>query len=193
MKIEGINGKQWGLYDYLKKNAVGKLNAKSTDVIITALDYPNIRELRKDIKALREAPLRRIDSCDKGYYLPRSAEECSNTNRSKIYSFILTGLKNGDISKNEIYSLLNNYDPDMSIDNQMKIMFTPNEEDARHRYSNDLFIEQQIEREIDQMSPKEQFDYYREKYLKLGGYPIKLTLEEYKEEVKKLEASQSKS
>ena len=48
MKIEGINGKQWGLYDYLKKNAVGKLNAKSTDVIITALDYPNIRELRKD-------------------------------------------------------------------------------------------------------------------------------------------------
>lgn len=189
MRIEGINGKQWGLYNYLKANAVGKANAKSTDEIIIALDYPNIRELRKDIKALREAPLRRIDSCDKGYYLPRNAEECSNTNRSKIYSFILTGLKNGDISKNEIYTLLNNYDPDMSVDNQMKIMFTPNEEDTRHRYSNDLYIEQEIEK----MGYREQFDYYREKYLRLGGYPIKLTLEEYKEEVKKLEANQSKN
>lgn len=183
MKIEGITTKQWSLYNYLKANAVGKVSAIPTDKLITALDYPNIRELRKDIKALREAPLRRIDSCDKGYYLPRSAEECSNTNRSKIYSFIITGLKNGDISKNEIYSLLNNYDPDMSIDNQMKIMFTANEEDARHRYSNDLYIEQQVE----MMSPKEQYDYYRAKYLKLGGYPIILTLDEYKKEVAKLE------
>ncbi len=55
------------------------------------------------------------------------------------------------------------------------------------------YIEKEIEEEIEKMSPKEQFDYYRAKYLKLGGYPIKLTLEEYKEEVKKLEASQSKN
>lgn len=188
MKIENITSQQWHLYDYLKEHCVGRTNAQSMKQIGLALGYQNTRDLRADIAALRQAPLRKISSGVAGYYLPISADDEDHSLKARLYGAMVTALSNGDISKNEIYAFLNEFDIDHPQDWQMKLQLGPNEEDVKHIYSGDLWVELTI----DQKPQNVQYEYYRKKYLDMGGYPIKLTISQYKEEIKKMEEENEK-
>lgn len=140
MKIEGTTSQEWKLYDYLKNNAVGKKNIKSRKKIAEDLNYNSFEEVQADIRALRlnKAITRDICSTTKGYYLPISKEERSYFLRGRAIGHLLTALTTGELSKNEVYKILNDFDETAPVDKQMKLILGEYEKDSIKKLSDDL-------------------------------------------------------
>lgn len=176
MKIENITSRQWDLYNWLKHNAVGKKNIKTRKEISGSIDlsYGDYEEVQSDIRALRLCPeLRDICSGNKGYYLPISDEERSYYLKGRALGHLVTALATGEISKKEVYKLLNDIDINRPLDEQMKLVLGRNENDTHKRLSNDLDDPYQSLKKLTR-------DELITLYFKLGGSgPYPLSREDY--------------
>lgn len=187
--VFNLTPKQWTLYRWLKDNAVGSVNVKSGDFIKAQLNYPSKIQLRADIRALRINCMRKISSNLKGYYLPIDKEDDSNFIVSKTLSHIYTVISDGSISKKTLIGFIQNIDVDKPLDHQMQLLIGKYQEDEIHVYSSDIFKDKQgIADAIASIrDDRERYEKARQTYLEMGGYPIKLTTDNYIDEIRKME------
>lgn len=188
-----LTSKQWALYNWLKKHAVGSENVKSGSLICEELGYSDKIHLRIDMRELRIKCNRKISSNNRGYYLPINKDDDSNFIVAKAFSHLYTVLVDGSLTKNQVYTFLNKLDISKPLDHQMQILFGEYQKDEIHVYSSDIYNpNRSVADEIEAIDDiRERFDKARSTYLAMGGYPIKLTTDEYISEIRKMESKKN--
>ena len=179
--------RQWKLYRWLEKNAVGLKNIKSRLEVADALnqELPEDDKYEKtkgegvqhDIRAIRiehQALGHYVCSNNKGYYMPINEDELkADIELSRAIGHIETVLKSGLATPEFFYNFLNDYKGNvLPMNNQMKFQFSKYENDRINKYADELEFKN--------------LDELKTIYLQLGGYPVKLSRQEYIMEIKKL-------
>jgi hypothetical protein len=142
-----LKTRHFNLYKFMKEWCVGKDKALSNTLIRIIMDdlgihdYKSRQALEKDFKALRLDPTitRRIAAePGHGYWLPTSKEDDSDYKKNITKSYVLNGIATGDITKNEIYALLNDTKESTIVDQNQRLKLSEYQNTETKKYSNDL-------------------------------------------------------
>lgn len=144
-----LNSRQWKIYNFLKRNCVGKNNQMKAKDIISSLQKSDsdlfndkyiVENFRKDLRTIRQSDVitRLIGSNRKGYWMMLKGEENGLTYmKSQIATHIKTCVKSG-IPVAYFHQIINNIEETIVTDNQQKITFSPYERCEIKKYSDDL-------------------------------------------------------
>ena len=142
-----LKTRHYNLYKFMKEWCVGKHNALSNALIRSIMDelgiydYKSRQALEKDIKALRlDTTITRRIAADPsvGYWLPICKEDDSDYKKNLTKGYILNGIATGDITKNEIYALLNDTEESVVVDQNQRLKLSEYQNTETKVYSDDL-------------------------------------------------------
>jgi hypothetical protein len=131
----------------MKEWCVSKKNAFSNTLIrnmmfeLEIYDYKSRQALEKDFKALRlDTTITRRIAAEPGhgYWLPISKEDDSDYKKNLTKGYILNGIATGDITKNEIYALLNDTEESVVVDQNQRLKLSEYQNTETKKYSDDL-------------------------------------------------------
>ncbi len=188
-----MNTKLWKLYNLIKERTELKLNTSVSDICLALPEYyylierdgnySNCPTLYEDIDEINaSADTDKIIVKDNNNF-KLGTEEDVKKYLDKLEIHALKQLKKYWNVKRKIM-----------VNNQYKLLsnrLQPIDEHSKAREYVESYLTYEIESEIEKLPFTEQEAYWRKRYLDLGGYPIRLTLEQYKSEVKRLENNQS--